>query len=108
MSKINPKKHDHSPNFRRMYPERVEKIYEHIKNLGKDKGARTSYFTGLDLVKSFKTYCIEKKYADPEATGLLFLPAYSDYATGVNIKKEYDAYVSERVKDITADLKSIF
>lgn len=91
-----------------MYPERVEKIYEHVKNLGKDKRARTSYFTGLDLIKSFKKYCIEKKYADLEAAGFLFLPAYSDYASGVNIKKEYEACVSERVKDITADLKSIF
>lgn len=108
MNKINPKKHNASRYFRRAYPERVEEIYAHVKNIEKDKGARTSYFTGLSLIKTFKKWCVDKKYADPDAAGFVFLPAYTDYPSGVKIKKEYEEYVSEPVKDITADLKSIF
>lgn len=108
MSKIDPKKHQHSPNFRHVYPDRLEKIYEHVKNIEKDKGARTSYFTGLDLIKGFKKWSIEKKYADPDADGFIFFAQFQGYASGMAIKKQYEEYVSERVKEITADLKSIF
>lgn len=108
MRKINPKKHDVSPNFRRVYPERLEKIYEHVKSIEKDKAARTIYFTSLDLIKTFRKWSIDKGYADKDSEGFLFLEKYQSYNAGIQIKKEYDEYVSERVKDITADLKSIF
>lgn len=106
--KIDPRKHDHSPNFRRVYPDRLEKIYEHVQTLDKDKGAKTIYFTSLGLIKSLRKWCEDKGYSDKEAEGFLFLEKYQSYNAGASIKKEYDEYVSERVKDITADLKSIF
>lgn len=106
--KIDPRKHDASQNFRRVYPERLEKIYEHVRGLDKDKGAKTIYFTGLGLIKSLKKWCVDKGYADKDAEGFVFLEKYQSYNAGISIKKEYDEYVSERVKDITADLKSIF
>lgn len=91
-----------------MYPARVEEIYAHVKNIEKDKGARTTFFTGLGLLKTFRKWCVEKKYVAEDAEGFVFLDKYSDYASSIKIKDEYDEYVSERVKDITADLKSIF
>lgn len=104
MSKIDLKRHSHSPNFRGLYPERCEEIYKHITEVGKDKLARTNYFLGLEMIKTLKKYCQDKGYADKEAEGFVFLDKYMSYEAWIMIRDEYDTYVSERVKDIMADL----